>query len=137
MDGKGGKRSSGGDPFSFLKRSKSKASSAGSRVSGSGSVPAALDSDEGLQADVSAERIVYELDVDGDVVAKVGYNDCLSLWWFCLKEVKKGREGFLWCVYSCSWGHISVLRNVTCHMRSRSFFCHSSLHVNMPRLNPP
>ena len=68
MNGDGGKRTSGG-PFSFLKRSKSKpTTSGGSKVTGSDAVSAV---DEGLQGDVGAERIVYQLDVEGDVVAKV------------------------------------------------------------------
>ena len=66
FDGDGGKRSSGG-PFSFLslKRSKSKASS---KVPVSESAPT-LDVDES-QGDVG-ERIVYELEDEGNVVAKI------------------------------------------------------------------
>ena len=63
-DADGGKRNSGG-PFSFLKRNKAKPCS---KVPGSESAPT-LDVDDG-QGDVG-ERIVYELEVEGNVVAKV------------------------------------------------------------------
>lgn len=66
FDGDSGKRNSGG-PFSFLslKRSKSKPSS---KVPGSESAPA-LDVDDGQSE--NAEKVIYELEVEGDVVAKV------------------------------------------------------------------
>ena len=65
-DGDGGKRSSGG-PFSFLSLKRNKAKPC-SKVPGSESAPT-LDVDDG-QGDVG-ERIVYELEVEGNVVAKV------------------------------------------------------------------
>lgn len=65
-DGDGGKRSSGG-PFSFLSLKRNKAKPC-SKVLGSESAPA-LDVDDG-QGDVS-ERVVYELEVEGNAVAKV------------------------------------------------------------------
>jgi len=61
----GEKRSSGG-PFSFLKRNKAKPCS---KVPGSESAPA-LDLDDDAGGDAT-ERIVYELEVEGNVVAKV------------------------------------------------------------------
>lgn len=64
-DGDCGKRHSSGGPFSFLKRNKAKPCS---KVPSSESAPA-LDLDDG-QGDVS-ERIVYELEVEGNVVAKI------------------------------------------------------------------
>ena len=38
-------------------------------------------------------------------------------------------------VYSCQWNSMSELRDVTCHMGSRSVTCHPT-QVNTPRLNP-
>ena len=66
-DDEGSKRSSGG-PFSFLSFKRNKAKPC-SKVSGSESAPT-LDLDDDGQGDVG-ERIVYELEVEGNVVAKV------------------------------------------------------------------
>ena len=65
-EGDGGKRSSGG-PFSFLSLKRNKAKPC-SKVSASESAPA-LDVEDG-QGDV-AERVIYELEVEGNAVAKV------------------------------------------------------------------
>ena len=65
-DGDGGKRSSGG-PFSFLSLKRNKAKPC-SKVPGSESAPT-LDVED-CDADV-AERIVYELEAEGNVVAKI------------------------------------------------------------------
>lgn len=68
VDGEADKRSSGG-PFSFLSLKHSKAKPC-SKVPGSESAPA-LDLDDEGQDDDVGERIVYELEVEGNVVAKV------------------------------------------------------------------
>jgi len=68
-DGEGGKRASGG-PFGFLKRNKAKPCS---KVPSSESAPT-LDLDEeddGGHGGDAGGRIVYELEVEGNVVAKV------------------------------------------------------------------